>query len=49
MKYPDFLYVDTRDPKICWMSLWIEFIFLHADCDAIIFGKTNILLYIFDF
>ena len=23
--------------------------FLHADCDAIIFGKTNIVLYIFDF
>ena len=23
--------------------------FLHADCDEITFGKTNIVLYIFDF
>ena len=27
----------------------LSFFFLHADCDAIIFGKTNIVLYIFDF
>ena len=26
---------------------WADF--LHADCDAITFGKTNIVLYIFDF
>ena len=26
---------------------WADF--LHADCDVIIFGKTNIILYIFDF
>ena len=31
------------------MSSWIKLIFLRADCDAITFGKTNILLYIFDF
>ena len=24
-------------------------LFLHADCDTIIFGKTNIVLYTFDF
>ena len=23
--------------------------FFHADCDALIFGYTNILVYIFDF
>ena len=26
---------------------WADF--LHADCDAITSGKTNIVLYIFDF
>ena len=26
---------------------WADF--LHADCDAVIFGKTNIALFIFDF
>ena len=36
-------------PKMCWISLWMELIFLHADCDAIIFYETNIALFIFDF
>ena len=38
--------------KICCIlevSLLTKLIFLHADCDAIMLGQTNILLYIFDF
>ena len=30
-----------------WVYEWADF--LHSDCDAISFGETNIVLYIFDF
>ena len=44
--------LTSLDPEICCilkMSLRIELIFLHADYDAIIFGQTNIVPYIFEF